>query len=252
MATWIGLIIMTSRDFIECERNSEIAIIRLNRPRALNALSQQMMGELLSYLDKVQADPTIRGVVISSTSERAFSAGADTKEIATLSRNEFLLANRRGAEVFQRIEEYPLPVAAAIRGFALGGGLELALACDFRFADETAVVGLPEVLVGFIPGWGGIRRLSAIVGVAKAKELVLKAVKLDAHEAHRLGLFTSLPAANPEEAAVAQLRELPATASASVAHIKHLFSRIIDESDSASVSTMFVAELIDRDRRSDS
>ncbi len=241
---------MTVREFVEVERTAGIAVVRLNRPRALNALSQLVMAELLSALDGIQADSGIRGVVISSTTERAFSAGADTKEIATLSRNEFLLANRRGAEVFQRIEEYPLPVAAAIRGYALGGGLELALACDFRFADESAVVGLPEILVGFIPGWGGIRRLSAIVGTAKAKELVLGAVKLSASEADGLGLFSAPPAVDPEAAAIAQLRALPETAGDSVAHIKHLFSRIVDEADAAAVSTLFVAELIDRNRRS--
>ncbi len=241
---------MTRREFLEFDRQDDIVVLRLDRPRALNALNQRLVSELLGALDEIQQTAGIRGVVLSSTSERAFSAGADTKEIDTLSRNEFLLANRRGAELFQRIEEYPLPVAAAVRGYALGGGLELALVCDFRFADDTAVVGLPEILVGFIPGWGGIKRLSAIVGVAKARELVLRAAKLDASEADRLGLFSAPPAADPERAAVAELRALPATAANSMAHIKHLFSRLVDEPEFASVSTLFVAELIDQKRRS--
>lgn len=240
---------MTDSGLLQVDRQGDIVVLRLDRPRAMNALNRQLVAELHSALDEVQEASGIRGVVLSSTGERAFSAGADTKEIDTFSRNEFLLANRCGAELFQRVEEFPLPVAAAIRGFALGGGFELALAADFRFADDTAVLGLPEVLVGFIPGWGGIRRLSAIIGTARAKELVLRAARLDAAQADALGLFSAPPASDPETTAVAQLRALPETAADSVAQIKHLFSRIVDEPDAASVSTLFVAELIDRKRR---
>lgn len=231
---------------LEWERQAEIIVLRLNRPSSLNALNQQIITELGEALDAIQKVPEARGVVLSSTSSRAFSAGADLKEINTFTRDDFLLANRRGAELFQRIEEYPLPVAAAIRGYALGGGLELALASDFRFGDSSAVLGLPEVCAGLIPGWGGVKRLCSIVGVAKARDLVLSGTQIEAVEAAALGLFSEMPVENPETVAIMKLRALPKNSTVSVAYIKHFFSRIVNESEFANLSTLFVSELLEK------
>lgn len=240
---------LEQKQTLEWLLKDEIVVLRLDRPASLNALNQQLVSEIGRALDEIQRSPEIRGVVLSSTSERAFSAGADLKEIDTLTHADFLLANRRGAELFQRIEEFPLPIAAVIRGYALGGGFELALASDFRFADSSAVLGLPEILAGFIPGWGGIKRLCAIVGAAKARELVLSGVKLESERAAALGLFSELPAADPEEVAIARLRALPQASNGSVACIKHLFSRIVNEAEFANLSTLLVSELLDEKTR---
>lgn len=240
---------MNEKQVLEWDRKDEIVVLRLDRPSSLNALNQRLVEEIGGALDEIQQSPEIRGVVLSSTSERAFSAGADLKEIETLTPAEFLLANRRGAELFQRIEEYPLPVAAVIRGYALGGGFELALASDFRFADSSAVLGLPEVFAGLIPGWGGIKRLCAIVGAARARELVLSGVNLESEKATALGVFSELPAADPEGIAVARLRALPQASTGSVAYIKHLFSRVVDEAEFSNLSTLFVAGLLEEKMR---
>ncbi len=238
---------MNEFSLVDYENDSEIAIVRLNRPESLNALNQDLISALDRVLDEIQANSAIRGVVLSSTSSRAFSSGADVKEIRQLTRNEFLLANRRGAELFQRIEEYPVPVAAAIRGYALGGGFELALASDFRFADSSAVVGLPELRAGFIPGWGGVKRLCSIVGAAKARDLVLSGVSVTATQATDLGLFSEPLVSDPERAAVLKLRSLPDTPVGSVAYVKHLFARVLNESEFANLSTLFVADLLARE-----
>jgi enoyl-CoA hydratase len=237
-----------SRELVEVELlDGEVVVVRLNRPNALNAFSTELMSQLADTLDDVQRRSGVRGVVLSSTSPRAFSAGADTKEIATFSRQQFIVANRRGGEVFQRIEDLPFPVAAAIRGYALGGGFELALACDARFADETAVLGLPEVSIGFIPGWGGIRRLSAVIGVAHAKRLVLTGERLTARAASALGIVEHPVAPDAEQAAIEFIRSIPEGRERSVAIAKQMFSRITNVPDTSNLETLYMSELLTKD-----
>jgi enoyl-CoA hydratase/carnithine racemase len=148
--------------------------IILNRPHRLNAFNDVLMEELADALDVAEKDPSIRCLIITGEGDRAFSAGADVT--ACFQRlHQFLLKNSQGLgqKVFGKIEEMSKPVIAAINGFALGGGLELALACDFRIAAEHAELGSPEIGLGLIPGWGGTQRLVRIVGLARAKEMVM-------------------------------------------------------------------------------
>ncbi len=164
----------------------------LDRPTALNALSTELAQHLSGMLRALAADAAVRAVVLSSSQERAFCVGADLKERAGFS-NEQLLAQRpviRG--MFGSLLELPMPVIAAVGGFALGGGFELALSCDLIVADETAVFGLTEVTVGLVPGGGGTQLLARRIGAGRAADLVLTGRKVDAQEAFRLGIVDRL------------------------------------------------------------
>lgn len=169
------------------------AILTLNRPEVLNAFNNKTFEELNGALDIVENDRSIRGLIITG-SGRAFAAGADLSEI----RHDGIEENRRYSQtaqrVFDRIEELDIPVIAAVNGFALGGGCELAMACDIRIAGEKAKFGMPEVSLGVIPCFGGTQRLPALVGLAKAKELIFTGKKLTAAEAEAMGLVNAVTA----------------------------------------------------------
>lgn len=173
---------------IKVEREESVLWIILNRPHRLNAFNDVLMEELSDILDTAEKDPSVRCVVITGEGDRAFSAGADVTmfpKATPVKAEEF---SRAGQKVFGKIEEMSKPVIAAINGFALGGGLELALACDFRVAAEHAELGSPEINLGLIPGWGGTQRLVRAVGLTKAKELVMLGNRLKAEEALKIGL----------------------------------------------------------------
>ena len=173
---------------VKVEREENILWITLNRPHRLNAFNEVLLEELADALDTAEKDPSVRCVVITGEGDRAFSAGAD---ITMFPRATPVMAeetSRLGQKLFGKIEEMPKPVIAAINGFALGGGLELALACDFRIAAEHAELGNPEINLGLIPGWGGTQRLVRLVGLAKAKEIVMLGDRLKAEEALKIGL----------------------------------------------------------------
>lgn len=173
---------------LKVEREENILWIILNRPHRLNAFNDVLMGELAEVIDTAERDSSIRCVVITGEGDRAFSAGADVTafpKATPVTAEEF---SRLGQKVFGKIEEMSKPVIAAINGFALGGGLELALACDFRIAAEHAELGSPEINLGLIPGWGGTQRLVRIVGLAKAKEMVMLGTRIKAEDALKIGL----------------------------------------------------------------
>lgn len=173
---------------LKMEREENVLWIILNRPHRLNAFNDVLMEELADALDTAEKDQSIRCVVITGEGDRAFSAGADVTmfpKATPVKAEEF---SRLGQKVFGKIEEMSKPVIAAINGFALGGGLELALACDFRIAAEHAELGFPEITLGLMPGWGGTQRLTRIVGLAKAKEMIMLGVRLKAEEALKVGL----------------------------------------------------------------
>jgi enoyl-CoA hydratase/3-hydroxyacyl-CoA dehydrogenase len=177
---------------LKIEREDKILWVILNRPHKLNAFNDVMMRELEDALDAAERDPSIRCVVIIGEGDKAFSAGADITafpKVTPVSAEEF---SRLGQKVFSKIEEMSKPVIAAINGYALGGGLELALACDFRIAAEHAELGSPEINLGLIPGWGGTQRLVRIVGLAKAKEMIMLGTRLKAEEALRIGLVNKV------------------------------------------------------------
>lgn len=173
---------------IKIEREENTLWIILNRAHRLNAFNQTLMEELSDMLNTAEGDPSVKCVVITGDGDRAFSAGADVTmfpKATPVSAEEF---SRGGQKTFGKIEEMSKPVIAAINGFALGGGLELALACDFRIAAEHAELGSPEIQLGLIPGWGGTQRLVRTVGFPKAKEMVMLGTRLKADEALKVGL----------------------------------------------------------------
>ena len=177
---------------IKVEREESTLWIILNRPHRLNAFNDVLMEELSDMLDTAERDASVKCVVITGEGDRSFSAGADVTmfpKATPVKAEEF---SRAGQKVFGKIEEMSKPVIASINGFALGGGLELALACDFRVAAEHAELGSPEINLGLIPGWGGTQRLVRMIGLAKAKELVMLGNRLKAEEALKIGLVNKV------------------------------------------------------------
>jgi enoyl-CoA hydratase len=176
-------------DNLLLERDGPVAIITLNRPKQLNALSADVLNDVSAALDELTADNAVRAIIVTGAGERAFAAGADIGELAQI---ENATAGRqmamRSHQLGRKMAGLGKPIIAAINGFALGGGLELALACDIRLASDTAQVGLPEVTLGIMPGWGGTQRLARLVGPGAAKLLMMTGERIDAHEALRLGI----------------------------------------------------------------
>lgn len=173
---------------VKVERDQNALWIILNRPQRLNTFNDVLLEELADMLDTAERDVSVKCVVITGEGDRAFSAGADVTmfpKATPVKAEEF---SRAGQKTFGKVEEMTKPVIAAINGFALGGGLELALACDFRVAAEHAELGSPEITLGLIPGWGGTQRLVRTIGLPRAKELVMLGNRLKADEALRIGL----------------------------------------------------------------
>lgn len=173
---------------ISIERKGHYVIIRLNRPEALNALSVQLLEDLRTAIVEVERDASIRGAIITGSGEKAFAAGADIEELNRLDGYTGQEYSERGQEVFSMIEKLEKPIIAAVNGFALGGGCELAMACHIRLASEKAKFGQPEVNLGIIPGFGGTQRLSRLVGLGRAIEYNLTGDLIDAATAERIGL----------------------------------------------------------------
>jgi len=181
-----------SYEFLLFEKKGKTAHITINRPEALNALNWKTMNELRAALESVRDDAGVGGVIITGAGEKSFVAGADIKELATkdpVGAKEFSLASQ---EILSYIEHFPKPVIAAINGFCLGGGCELALACHMRVASENARFGQPEVNLGIMPGNGGTQRLPRLVGKGRALELILTGNMIDAQEAYRIGLVNKV------------------------------------------------------------
>jgi len=172
---------------VDFSRRDEFAVITLNRPEALNALSFEIVGQIGEAIDAAAASDA-RALLITGAGEKAFCAGADISELMGRSIAEARAGARRGQTTFAKLDELPIPSIAALNGFALGGGLELALACTFRVAAGTARMGLPEIKLGLVPGYGGTQRLPRHVGEARAMEMILTGRFVDAAEAERIGL----------------------------------------------------------------
>ena len=169
-----------------------IATITINRPKALNALNLATMTELKDVVAKIAVDPEVKVVIITGSGSKSFVAGADIVEMSTKNAVQGRTFGILAQDVFTRIENLPQPVIAAVNGYALGGGCELACACDFRYASENAKFGQPEVGLGITPGFGGTQRLPRVVGRGYGKELIFTAQMIDAQEAYRIGLVNKV------------------------------------------------------------
>ncbi|GHJ35253.1 enoyl-CoA hydratase/isomerase family protein [Streptomyces sp. TS71-3] len=189
-------------DVVRVRRHEHVAELVLDRPKAMNAVSTDMARAITAACTDLAADRDVRAVVLASTHERAFCVGADLKERNSLTDAELVRQRPVARAAYTGVLDLPVPTIAAVHGYALGGGFELALSCDLIVADPTAVVGLPEVSVGVIPGGGGTQLLPRRVGAARAAELIFSARRVEAEEAHRMGLVDRLAAqgADREEA----------------------------------------------------
>jgi enoyl-CoA hydratase len=184
-------------DNLLLERDAAVATLTINRPKVLNALNGQTLDELRRAILELKHDAAIRAVIVTGSGEKSFIAGADINELAVQSPTEGREHAIRGQHVLDLIEHMGKPVIAAINGYALGGGCELAMACTIRIAAETAKLGQPEINLGIIPGYAGSQRLARIVGRGRALELLLTGDQVTAQEAHRLGLVNRVvPAAD--------------------------------------------------------
>jgi len=173
------------------KKEGTLAWLTLNRPHRLNTLTTDMIDEMQSALNGFEADKEVRCIVITGAGDKAFSAGADVTAFTGVTPSMAAEASAKGQALFTRLERGK-PVIACMNGYALGGGLEMALACDFRIASENVEVGQPELNLGLIPGWGGTQRLVRIVGLAKAKQMIMFGDRMSAEEASKIGLITKV------------------------------------------------------------
>jgi enoyl-CoA hydratase len=183
---------MTEFAHVRVERDAELAVVIVDRQEKLNALNADVVAQIGQAFSGLRDDDSVRGVILTGAGEKAFVAGADIGELATMNSVTGVRVSRDGQEVFRAIERFPKPVLAAVGGFALGGGCELALACHMRIASENARFGLPEVGLGIIPGYGGTIRLARLVGLGRAIELTLTGEMLDAERALSIGVVSAV------------------------------------------------------------
>ena len=178
-------------NYITYEQDGFVGIITINRPKALNALNSEVLKELDACLDGVNLETT-RALILTGSGEKSFVAGADIGEMSTLTKAEGEAFGKIGNDVFRKLETFPIPVIAAVNGFALGGGCEISMSCDIRICSDNALFGQPEVGLGITPGFGGTQRLARIIGVGKAKEMIYAATNIKADEALRIGLVNAV------------------------------------------------------------
>ncbi len=197
-------------EFITYEVEGQVGLITINRPKALNALNSAVLEELDAALDAVDLNE-VRALILTGAGDKSFVAGADIGEMSTLTKAEGEAFGKKGNDVFRKLETFPIPVIAAVNGFALGGGCEISMSCDIRICSDNAVFGQPEVGLGITPGFGGTQRLARIVGVGMAKQMIYTARNIKADEALRIGLVNAvytqeelLPAAKKMAAGIAK------------------------------------------------
>ena len=177
--------------FIDYEVDGAVGIITINRPKALNALNEDVLNELEQAFDAVDLS-AVRCLILTGAGEKSFVAGADIGAMSTMTKAEGTAFGKKGNDIFLKIEKFPIPVIAAINGFALGGGCEISMSCDIRICSENALFGQPEVGLGITPGFGGTQRLARLVGAGMAKQLIYTARNIDAAEAKRIGLVNEV------------------------------------------------------------
>ncbi len=224
---------------LRLEKRPPLAQVTLDRPKVLNALNAEMLDELAAAFDELAADDSVRVILLAGAGDRAFVAGADIGELAALAPEQAQAFAQRGQAVFRRIETLGKPVIACVRGFALGGGCELAMACAMRIAAEDAKLGQPEVKLGILPGYGGTQRLPRLVGRAAALKLLLTGAIVDAREALRIGLVDEVvPAEQLMARAEALAMEIAANAPLALGEVL----RAVDEGQNQSIDAGLAIE----------
>ncbi|MEM6296525.1 MAG: enoyl-CoA hydratase-related protein [Myxococcota bacterium] len=214
---------MSNFETLLVEDRGPIRIVTINRPKALNALNAQVVGELTELVEETAISETVRGLVLTGGGEKAFVAGADIKSMSEMNPGEALAFAGKGHALGEELNAIGIPVIAAVNGFALGGGCELALACDFIYASEKARFGQPEVKLGVIPGFGGTQRMLRRVGLARALELCMTGDMIDAAEALRIGLVNKVFARDALlEAAVKTAETIAAMGPVAIAKVKEV------------------------------
>ena len=197
-------------NFVKFDTEGAVGVVTIERPKALNALNSEVLAELEACFDSIDTD-VIRAVILTGSGDKSFVAGADIAEMSKLNPAEGEAFGKKGNDVFRKIETFPIPVIAAVNGFALGGGCEIAMSCDIRICSDNAMFGQPEVGLGITPGFGGTQRLARVIGAGMAKQLIYTARNIKADEAFRIGLVNAIypqeelmPAAKKMAAAIAQ------------------------------------------------
>lgn len=217
--------------FVKYETNEAVGLITINRPEALNALNSAILAELDQLLDQIDLE-VIRCLVITGAGEKAFIAGADVAEMSEMDQAEAVLFSETGNSLFSKIEKFPVPVIAAINGYALGGGNELALSCDIRICSQNAVFGQPEAGLGITPGFGGTQRLARVIGSkSKAKEILFTCRNIKANEALEIGLVSAVyPSESLMEEALKIAARIASHAPIAVRNIKKAVNEGLDMS----------------------
>lgn len=191
-------------EFVTYEQDGFVGVITINRPQALNALNSKVLEDLAEVFGAVDLNTT-RALILTGAGEKSFVAGADIGEMSSLTKAEGEAFGKKGNDIFRMIETFPIPVIAAVNGFALGGGCEIAMSCDIRIASENAIFGQPEVGLGITPGFGGTQRLARIIGVGMAKQLIYTARNIKADQAKTIGLVNDV---YPQEELLDQAKKL--------------------------------------------
>lgn len=222
--------------FVDYSAEGQIGIITINRPKALNALNADVLEDLKAVLEGVDQE-AVRCLIITGAGEKSFVAGADIAQMSTLTKAEGEAFGKKGNDIFRALEVFPIPVIAAVNGFALGGGCELAMSCDFRICSDNAMFGQPEVGLGITPGFGGTQRLARLIGPGMAKQLIYSARNIKADEALRIGLVNAVyPQAELMEQAKAMAAKICAMAPIAVRYAKQCINAEYDLDADAAIA----------------
>ena len=225
-------------EFVTYEAEGQIGLITISRPKALNALNSAVLGELDEVLDAVDLEE-IRALILTGAGEKSFVAGADIAEMSSLTKAEGEAFGKKGNDVFRKLEKFPIPVIAAVNGFALGGGCEIAMSCDIRICSENAMFGQPEVGLGITPGFGGTQRLARLIGAGMAKEMIYAARNISAEEAYRIGLVNKV---YPQEELMPAARKLAASIARNAPIAVRNSKKAIDEGLQTDIDQAIVIE----------
>ena len=226
---------------ISTSKNEGVCIVKINRPSKLNAMNVDVAKEIISTFKELDKDDSVRVIILTGEGDKAFSAGADIEYMSKIRPDESEVYAKLGQEVTATIENVTKPTIAAVNGFALGGGCEVAMSCDIRIASDNAKLGQPEVTIGIPPGWGGTQRLMRIVGIAKAKELVFSGKMIKASEAKEIGLVNNVVSQESlMEEAMNMAKAIAANASLAV----HMSKSAINTGRNADLDTGLSVELL--------